>query len=103
MASSVLSISSMQRDAHGGVAKDYAARARAGNDIIKEATMTLRSLVSRIAPSSAWSSRWRMAAAIPAGYWLTRFVLLRLLGFVYFIAFLIAVRHLLALGRRRGL
>src|SRR5256885_15345444 len=36
-------------------------------------------------------------------YWLTRFVILRLLGFVYTIAFLIAARQLVPLVGRSGL
>src|SRR5437763_12057771 len=36
-------------------------------------------------------------------YWLTRFVILRLLGFVYAIAFLVAVNQLVPLIRATGL
>src|SRR5438132_9572114 len=36
-------------------------------------------------------------------YWLTRFVILRLLGFVYVIAFLVAARQLVPLIGHRGL
>src|ERR1041384_1889304 len=36
-------------------------------------------------------------------YWLTRFVILRLLGFVYTVAFLVAARELVSLGGRNGL
>src|SRR2546429_3486259 len=36
-------------------------------------------------------------------YWLTRFVILRLLGFVYAIAFLVAARQLVPLVGREGL
>ena len=39
----------------------------------------------------------------PAGYWLTRFMILRLLGFVYLIAFLCAARQILPLIGSRGL
>jgi hypothetical protein len=42
-------------------------------------------------------------ALTAASYWLTRFVLLRLLGFVYLIAFLVAARQLVPLIGRRGL
>ena len=42
-------------------------------------------------------------AAAPAEYWLTRFVLLRLLGFIYFIAFLVAVNQLIPLIGHDGL
>ncbi len=38
--------------------------------------------------------RCRVAAAAPRQYWLTRFVVLRWLGFLYFMAFLAAVRQL---------
>jgi len=36
-------------------------------------------------------------------YWLTRFVILRLLGFIYSIAFLVAGRQLVPLVGRNGL
>src|SRR5215469_12872509 len=36
-------------------------------------------------------------------YWLTRFVILRLLGFVYAVAFLIAAQQLIALVGEHGL
>src|SRR5437762_12568603 len=36
-------------------------------------------------------------------YWLTRFVILRLLGFVYAVAFLVAVQQLVPLVGERGL
>jgi hypothetical protein len=39
----------------------------------------------------------------PTRYWLTRFVLLRLLGFIYFIAFLVAVKQLVPLVGHDGL
>src|SRR5258708_8331960 len=36
-------------------------------------------------------------------YWLTRFIILRLLGFVYTIAFFVAARQLVPLAGRSGL
>ena len=39
----------------------------------------------------------------PCSYWLTRFVILRLLGFVYFIAFLVAVNQIVPLVGEHGL
>ena len=42
-------------------------------------------------------------AAAPPEYWLTRFVLLRLLGFIYFIAFLVAVNQIVPLVGHTGL
>src|SRR5712671_1833774 len=47
--------------------------------------------------------RWRAVATTPREYWLTRFVLLRLLGFLYFMAFLAAVRQLGPLIGHNGL
>ena len=49
--------------------------------------------------SEASSTRPRIAAQ----YWLTRFVLLRLLGFIYFVAFLAAVKQLVPLVGHDGL
>ena len=49
--------------------------------------------------SSTLLDRWRA----PADYWLTRFVLLRLLGFIYFIAFLAAVNQFAPLIGHNGL
>src|SRR6266853_1557814 len=63
----------------------------------------LRSLVRRIASAASRLGGSRAAVAVPVGYWLTRFVLLRLLGFIYFIAFLVAIRQLVPLIGRRGL
>jgi len=39
----------------------------------------------------------------PPAYWLTRFVFLRLLGFLYFVAFVIAVRQFRPLAGEHGL
>jgi hypothetical protein len=39
----------------------------------------------------------------PVSYWLTRFVILRLLGFVYFIAFLVAVNQIMPLVGENGI
>ncbi|MEI7775804.1 MAG: lipase maturation factor family protein, partial [Verrucomicrobiota bacterium] len=47
-----------------------------------------------------------LAPPIPSSgptYWLTRFVLLRLLGFVYLIAFLVAANQILPLIGHNGL
>src|SRR5580765_1942549 len=43
------------------------------------------------------------ASRPPSTYWLTRFVLLRFLGFVYAVAFLAAARQILPLIGSRGL
>src|ERR1700733_7565691 len=48
----------------------------------------------RFAPIRALASHWRAGGQVPHGYWLTRFVLLRFLGLVFFVAFLVAVKHL---------
>jgi len=47
--------------------------------------------------------RCRVAAVTPREYWLTRFVLLRFLGFLYFMAFLVAARQLVPLVGHDGL
>ncbi|HEY6170049.1 MAG TPA: lipase maturation factor family protein [Verrucomicrobiae bacterium] len=47
------------------------------------------------------AAQWFASAG--ASYWLTRFVLLRLLGLVYFVAFLVAARQNAALIGRNGL
>src|SRR5262245_40545201 len=39
----------------------------------------------------------------PPTYWLTRFVILRLLGFVYFMAFLVAANQIVPLVGHHGL
>src|SRR5262249_55802209 len=39
----------------------------------------------------------------PSPYWLTRFIILRLLGFVYLIAFLVAARQIVPLVGQHGL
>lgn len=48
-------------------------------------------------------AHWRAAEEVPNGYWLTRFVLLRFLGFIYFIAFLVAANQLVPLVGHNGL
>jgi hypothetical protein len=45
----------------------------------------------------------RTAGRTPSSYWLTRFVLLRLLGFVYLIAFLVAANQIVPLVGEHGL
>ena len=55
---------------------------------------------------SAWLRKLPDRLAAPGGgaeYWLTRFVLLRLLGLVYLVAFLVAARQNVALIGRHGL
>ncbi len=59
----------------------------------------MRETEQRNSPLPALLERWRT----PAEYWLTRFVLLRLLGFIYFIAFLAAVNQLTPLIGHDGL
>src|SRR6266404_6610452 len=51
----------------------------------------------------AESARFSMPSAPKPQYWLTRFVLLRLLGFIYFIAFLCAVKQIIPLIGHDGL
>lgn len=41
--------------------------------------------------------------ALPKGYWLTRFVILRVLGLVYLVAFVVAINQLVPLIGHRGL
>ena len=57
----------------------------------------------RFAPIRAFVSHWRAGGKVPHGYWLTRFVLLRFLGLVYFVAFLAAVNQLVPLVGHEGL
>src|SRR4051812_29002775 len=54
-------------------------------------------------PAAADSPDAPAASAAPATYWLTRFVLLRLLGFIYLIAFLVAANQLVPLVGHHGL
>src|SRR3954468_5007157 len=54
-------------------------------------------------PAAADSPDAPAASAAPATYWLTRFVLLRLLGFIYLIAFLVAANQLVPLIGHNGL
>lgn len=58
---------------------------------------------TRPSPIDAIAEWCRIAATTPRQYWLTRFVLLRLLGFLYFMAFLVAVRQLVPLIGHDGL
>src|SRR5256885_260391 len=46
---------------------------------------------------------WRPVKCLPPSYWLTRFVVLRLLGLVYFFAFFSLARQVLPLVGSRGL
>ena len=57
----------------------------------------------RFAPIRAVVNHWRAGAQVPRGYWLTRFVLLRFLGLVYFVAFLVAANQLVPLVGHGGL
>ena len=65
--------------------------------------MDLSSYPLRLAPIRGFVSHWRAGAEVPHGYWLTRFVLLRFLGFVYFVAFLVAANQLVPLVGHGGL
>jgi hypothetical protein len=60
---------------------------------VDTAPFSLHALVERV----------RAAAMVPTEYWLTRFVLLRALGFLYFIAFLTAALQLVPLIGHDGL
>jgi hypothetical protein len=53
--------------------------------------------------SSGWPARWRAWLSPPQSYWLTRFVILRLLGLVYFFAFLSLATQVLPLIGSHGL
>lgn len=57
----------------------------------------------RLSPIDTILEWCRVAATTPRQYWLTRFVLLRLLGFLYFVAFLAAVCQLVPLIGHNGL
>src|SRR5258706_816139 len=59
--------------------------------------MGLRSVVEWL------SERWRSRQGGTPSYWLTRFVILRLLGLVYFFAFFSLARQVLPLIGSRGL
>lgn len=65
--------------------------------------MRLRSFIVSVAAVFARVCGSAPALANPAGCWLTRFVLLRLLGFVYLAAFYSAWRQLVPLIGHRGL
>lgn len=58
---------------------------------------------SSSSPRLSWLERCRAAVTTPREYWLTRFVILRLLGFLYFMAFLAAVRQFIPLVGHDGL
>jgi hypothetical protein len=57
----------------------------------------------RFAPLRAVANHWRAGGEVPHGYWLTRFVLLRFLGLVYFVAFIVAANQLVPLVGHGGL
>src|SRR5438477_13177835 len=55
------------------------------------------------APAQIGDVDWGKFFASGNSYWLTRFIILRLLGFVYTIAFFVAARQLVPLIGRSGL
>jgi hypothetical protein len=61
------------------------------------------SLARRFTSLRAWANHPSRQALPPGSYWLTRFVLLRLLGFVYLVAFLAAAHQLVPLIGHDGL
>ncbi|MEA3212168.1 MAG: hypothetical protein QOE70_5225 [Chthoniobacter sp.] len=65
--------------------------------------MKLSSAIRKFVAVRAFANRWFAGAPALTGYWLTRFVILRLLGLVYFVAFLVAANQLVPLVGTRGL
>ena len=59
--------------------------------------------MERFFPWSSQSTRSTADAPLRGAYWLTRFVLLRFLGFVYLVAFVVAANQLVPLIGRDGL
>ncbi len=65
--------------------------------------MNLPQLIQTRPALAAFVHRWFGPSEVPMGYWLTRFVILRLLGLVYLVAFLAAANQLVPLVGQNGL